>query len=54
MQSLQLNKINYRIAQDKYLEHHWGGSGKNFSDLFQINWDYFVNKWKGKVLLNIN
>ena len=54
MQSLELNKINYRIAQDKYLEHHWGGSGKNFSDLFKVNWDYFVNKWKGKVLLNIN
>jgi hypothetical protein len=54
MQSLKLNKINYRITQDKYLEHHWGGSGKIFSDLFQINWNYFVNKWKGKVLLNIN
>lgn len=53
MQSLFLNKINYRISQKNYLEHHWGGSGKNFQDLFIKNWNYFVNKWKGKVLLEI-
>ena len=53
MQSLFLNKINYRISQKDYLEHHWGGSGKNFQDLFIKNWNYFVNKWKGKVLLHL-
>ena len=53
MQSLSLNKINYRIAQKNYLEHHWGGSGKNFKDLFLKNWNYFVDKWKGKVLLHL-
>lgn len=53
MQSLYLNKINYRISQKNYLEHHWGGSGKNFKDLFVKNWNYFVDKWKGKVLLHL-
>jgi mannosyltransferase OCH1-like enzyme len=53
MQSLSLNKINYRISQKNYLEHHWGGSGKNFKDLFLKNWNYFVGKWKGKVLLQL-
>ncbi len=53
MQSLFLNKINYRISQKNYLEHHWGGSGKNFQDLFLKNWNYFVSKWKGKVLLHL-
>ena len=53
MQSLFLNKINYRIKQKDYIEHHWGGSGKNFQDLFTKNWNYFVKKWKGKVLKNI-
>jgi mannosyltransferase OCH1-like enzyme len=53
MQSLELNKVNYRISQKKYLEHHWGGSGKNFEDLFKKNWEYFKNKWKGRVLHNI-
>ena len=51
MQSLYLNKINYRIPQNNYIEHHWGGSGKEFKDLFKKNWEYFANKWKGKVLL---
>ena len=53
MQSLSLNKINYRISQKNNLEHHWGGSGKNFKELFLKNWNYFVSKWKGKVLLEI-
>ena len=53
MQSLSLNKINYRISQKNYLEHQWGGSGKNFKDLFLKNWNYFVGKWKGKVLLHL-
>jgi mannosyltransferase OCH1-like enzyme len=53
MQSLSLNKINYRISQKNYLEHHWGGSGKNFKELFLKNWNYFVDKWKGKVLLHL-
>jgi len=53
MQALELNKLNYRISQKNYLEHHWGGSGKNFEDLFQKNWEYFKNKWKGRVLLHI-
>lgn len=51
LQSLYLNKINFRFPQKKYLEHHWGGSGKNFEDLFQINWNYFVNKWNNKLKL---
>ena len=53
MQSLSLNKVNYRISQKEYIDHEWGGSGKNFKDLFKINWEYFVNKWKGKVLYDI-
>jgi GT2 family glycosyltransferase/mannosyltransferase OCH1-like enzyme len=53
MQVLELNKFNYRISQKNYLEHHWGGSGKNFEDLFKKNWEYFENKWKGRVLKNI-
>lgn len=53
MQSLELNKINFRINQTKYIDHHWGGSGKNFENLFLKNWLYFSNKWKGKVLKHI-
>jgi len=53
MQSLYLNKINFKINQQKYIEHHWGGSGKNFIELFARNWEYFKNKWKNKVLLHI-
>jgi mannosyltransferase OCH1-like enzyme len=53
MQSLSLNKINYRISQKNMVEHHWGGSGKDFKDLFVTNWDYFANKWKGKVLTHL-
>ena len=53
MQSLYLNKNNYRINPKKYIDHHWGGSGKDYKDLFIKNWNYFVNKWKGKVLKNI-
>jgi GT2 family glycosyltransferase len=53
MQSLALNKANYRISQKEYIEHEWGGSGKNFKDLFKTNWEYFVNKWKGKILWDI-
>ena len=52
MQSLSLNKINYKINQKNLLEHNWGGSGKNFEDLFKKNWEYFVRKWKGKVELS--
>jgi mannosyltransferase OCH1-like enzyme len=54
MQSLELNKVNFRINQQIYIDHHWGGSGKNFKDMFLKNWTYFSNKWKGKVLKNIN
>ena len=53
MQSLYLNKLNYKINQSKYIEHHWGGSGKDYKDLFISNWNYFSNKWKGKVLHHI-
>ena len=54
MQSLELNKKNFRINPKEYISHHWGGSGKNFQDLFRKNWEYFINKWKGKVLKHIN
>lgn len=50
MQSLQLNKNNIKINQQNYLDHHWGGSGRDFKELFQKNWDYFSGKWRGKVL----
>ena len=50
MQFLHLGKINYRIPQKDLLEHEWGGSGAAFQDLFWNNWDYFVQKWKGKIL----
>lgn len=53
MQSLFLNKKNFRINQSLYIDHHWGGSGSNFIDLFEKNWNYFVSKWKNKVLLHI-
>jgi hypothetical protein len=53
MQSLSLNKINYRIPQHNYLEHHWGGSGKEFNHLFKPNWEYFAKKWYGIVLTSI-
>ncbi len=53
MQSLFLGKKNVRIPQIGYLEHHWGGSGVAFKDLFVHNWNYFVQKWKGRVLTNI-
>jgi mannosyltransferase OCH1-like enzyme len=53
MQSLSLNKINYRISQKNYLKHEWGGGGKKFQDLFLKNWNYFVKKWRGKVLLHL-
>jgi hypothetical protein len=52
MQSLSLNKINYRINHKNLLEHSWGGSGKNFEELFEKNWSYFVSKWKDKVELS--
>ena len=51
MQSLELNKKNYRFCQKNYMQHQWGGSGKNFQDLFQKNWDYFKNKWKNRFLM---
>ena len=54
MQSLYLNKINYRINQKKYIDHVWGGSGRDYKDLFESNWNYFVNKWKGKVLNHLS
>ena len=50
MQSLHLKKVNYRIHPIRYLEHNWGGSGKDFKDLFLVNWTYFSNKWKDKIL----
>ena len=53
MQSLNLNKVNLRINSKKYLNHQWGGSGKNYQELFAINWKYFVEKWRGKVLTHI-
>ena len=53
MQSLQLKKINFRICQKKYIHHEWGGSGKNYEDLFLKNWEYFANKWKGRVLKHL-
>jgi GT2 family glycosyltransferase len=53
IQSLNLNKINYRIPQHNYIEHHWGGSGKEFQDLFLPNWNYFSAKWKNLNILKI-
>lgn len=53
MQVLELNKKNFRINQSLYIDHHWGGSGKNFIDLFEKNWTYFSNKWRGRVLHNL-
>jgi len=52
MQSLYLNKINYRINGNKYIKHEWGGSGKNYHDLFIKNWEYLKNKWHQKINLN--
>ena len=53
MQSLELNKINFKLNQMKYIEHQWGGSGQQYNDIFSKHWEYFSNKWKGKVLYNI-
>lgn len=49
LQSIDLNKINYRINGSKYIHHEWGGSGKNYHDLFIKNWEYLKNKWKDKI-----
>lgn len=49
LQSLYLNKINYRISGVKYINHSWGGSGKNYHELFIKNWEYLKNKWKEKI-----
>jgi hypothetical protein len=51
MQFLKLGKRNYRIPQKDRMIHNWGGSGSEFSDLFEKHWNYFVKKWKGKVLM---
>ena len=51
MQSLHIGKKNLRIPQMNNIEHHWGGSGAMFKDIFKINWDYFCNKWKDKIQL---
>ena len=51
MQFLKLGKRNYRIPQKDRMKHNWGGSGSEFSDLFEKHWNYFVKKWKGKVLM---
>jgi len=53
MQSIYLNKINYKINGNKFIHHQWGGSGKDHYDLFLKNWDYFKNKWKNKVLTHV-
>jgi hypothetical protein len=53
MQSLYLNKINYRISSKNLMNHQWGGSGKFFYHLFEKNWNYFKNKWKHKVLTHL-
>jgi len=49
MQTLNLNKINYRISGKDYIFHQWGGSGKNYHELFIKNWEYLKNKWKNKI-----
>ena len=54
MQSLELNKSNIKINQSLYIDHHWGGSGKNFKELFKKNWDYFSSKWNGRVLEHLS
>lgn len=54
MQSLNLNKINFRINSKNLMKHNWGGSGKDYHELFQKNWKYFRNKWQNKVLKNIS
>jgi len=51
MQSLYLNKINLKLNQMEYIDHQWGGSGKEFQDKFATHWNYFSNKWKDKIIL---
>ena len=51
MQSLYLSKKNLRIPQIDNIDHHWGGSGAVFKDIFRKNWDYFCGKWKDKIKL---
>lgn len=53
LQSLEFNKINYRLNAKQYIDHHWGGSGASYHELFEKNWDYLKNKWKNKVLHHI-
>jgi len=53
MQSLEMNKNNIKINQQNYLDHHWGGSGRNFEELFHKNWEYFSGKWRGRVLYHL-
>ena len=49
-QSMYLNKINYRINGNNYIDHKWGGGGEKYHDLFIKNWEYLKNKWKSKFL----
>ncbi len=53
MQSLELNKKNYKLNQLKYIYHEWGGGGKDYQEKFVEHWNYFSNKWKGKVIKEI-
>jgi GT2 family glycosyltransferase len=52
MQSLELNKNNIKINQHNYLDHHWGGSGRDFKDLFEKNWNYFPMQKRLKITPN--
>jgi len=54
MQALQLGKVNFRFSGTNYIEHHWGGGGAAYHDLFKKNWEYLKNKWKDKVLHHIS
>ena len=53
MQFLEIGKKNYRFNQHNRIKHNWGGSGAAFIELFQKNWNYFVNKWQNKIDLTI-
>ena len=51
LQVLNVGKKNYIIpATGMY--HDWGGTGKKWVHLFEVFWNYFADKWRGKGLVS--
>ncbi len=47
--SFQIRKTGKKlllVPQKNMVDHTWGGSGRDFTGLFEKNWEYFTKKWK--------